>query len=265
MNDEALALFQRRFTQGLLAFGTDVEYASAGYRIHVRNVGISLACALADSFPVTARLVGEDCFAALAGSFVAAHPPTRGWLSGYGADFPDFVATYPPLQDVPYLADVARLEWARIVVAGAADEPGLDLNALAALEGEVLLGARLALHAGAVLLTTTFPIAEIWQAHQDSDVDAALAHTEFSGHARDILVVRSEAFEITHAQLSPWDGIFLRAIVNGAPLSVAWSEADRVLAGYDLTQGLLRLTGARALGNIANRNEAVSSLADRRR
>ena len=33
-------------------------------------------------------------------------------LAEYGADFPAFIAGYEAARDLPYLADIARLDWA---------------------------------------------------------------------------------------------------------------------------------------------------------
>src|SRR5262245_48093331 len=77
------------------------------YRNHLR---ISLREALAATFPVIRRLVGEDYFAAVARAFVERHPPRSPVLAEYGADLPAFLAEAP---NAPaYLPDVARLEWA---------------------------------------------------------------------------------------------------------------------------------------------------------
>ncbi|KAG0919362.1 hypothetical protein G6F31_021147 [Rhizopus arrhizus] len=42
--------------------------------------------------------------------FAAATPPSSPVLLHYGAEFPDFIASFPPAEPLPYLADVARIE-----------------------------------------------------------------------------------------------------------------------------------------------------------
>ena len=97
---------------GLVAWnGSDPAHRFAVYR---NNVTSALSDVLADSFPVTQQLVGEAFFRALAQVFVRAHPPRTRVLAHYGHELPEFVAQFPPAAGLPYLADVARLEWQRL-------------------------------------------------------------------------------------------------------------------------------------------------------
>ena len=66
-------------------------------------------------------LVGEEFFRAMAQIHVRAHRPRSPLMFEYGDELPDFIAGFPPAADVPYLADVARLEiaWSRVPPASA--------------------------------------------------------------------------------------------------------------------------------------------------
>ena len=106
--------------------------------------------ALGTRFPATSRIVGEEFFNAMARVFVIAHPPRSPLLMTYGDDFPDFIADFEPAAELPYLADVARLEAARTRAYHAADAVLLDPAAVAATIGQEALGAvRFALHPSA--------------------------------------------------------------------------------------------------------------------
>ena len=63
------------------------------------------------------RLVDKDFFAYAAYKYLREHPPHSRCLVEYGADFADFLARFAPCQDLPYLADVARFEWALNIAA----------------------------------------------------------------------------------------------------------------------------------------------------
>src|SRR5208283_1521990 len=73
-------------------------------------------------------------------------------VNRYGGDMARFLSNYPPARERPYLADVARLEWAIDQANIAADAPALDLPALGAVPVDALGGLRFALHEGADLL-----------------------------------------------------------------------------------------------------------------
>ena len=137
-----LLQLQRTFAARLLegkAKGTSpdgLRVDALGFGVHANNTRVSLRIAVENVYPVTRRLVGADFFTVMAEQFVASHPPNHGWLSAYGADFADFVAQYRPAAELGYLADVARIEWARVRAASAPDAPLLDLTALEFMDPE---------------------------------------------------------------------------------------------------------------------------------
>ncbi|MCG8381316.1 MAG: DNA-binding domain-containing protein [Gammaproteobacteria bacterium] len=81
-------------------------------QIYRNNFYISLSEVLSGVFPVTHALVGETFFAQLCKAFIRQHPPAEGSVTHYGADLPGFIARLSQAESTPYLADVARLEWA---------------------------------------------------------------------------------------------------------------------------------------------------------
>ncbi|MBM3487112.1 MAG: DUF2063 domain-containing protein [Alphaproteobacteria bacterium] len=116
------------------------------FDIHRNNVYASLVEALRTRFPVVERLVGPSFFPAMAASFIDDHPPRSPVLIEYGALMPTFIATFSPAADIPYLADVARLEWLRHAAYHAAEAEPLDPATLADLPESAVGGLRLALH-----------------------------------------------------------------------------------------------------------------------
>jgi len=87
------------------------ERAQRGLGAYAANGGAGAERALASVFPCVVALMGEDAFALLARAYRLAHPPVRGDLALLGEGLADFIAADPQLTDVPYLADMARLEW----------------------------------------------------------------------------------------------------------------------------------------------------------
>ena len=59
--------------------------------------------ALAANFPTVRRLVGDDWFRAAAQAHAATTPPSDARLLHYGDGFPQFLASYPPAAELPYL------------------------------------------------------------------------------------------------------------------------------------------------------------------
>jgi len=76
---------------------------------------------LRDDFPRVAAVLGADRFTALAAAYLERHPSTDPSVRWVGANFADFLAEWGPVDDLPFLADLARLEWTRLAVFDAAD------------------------------------------------------------------------------------------------------------------------------------------------
>jgi len=70
---------------------------------------------------------------------------------------------------LPYLPDMARLEWAVHLAHYAADAQGLAPESLAALHPDQLEAQRFRLHPACVLLASSWQVAALWQAHQEGD------------------------------------------------------------------------------------------------
>lgn len=219
---------------------------AAGLAVHAHNVSASLQTAIETAFPVVRQLVGKDFFAAMAEPFVREQPPRRGWLSTYGSEFPDYVATYPPAGGLGYLADVARIEWARIHAANAQDTPGLNLQTLTTTPPDLLGNLRLDLHPAASLIQSAFPMFDIWQAHQGAGREDRLAEIDLAvGQA--VLVTRSGSKEISVVPLDTGDAALLAAVARRANFGSACQAAANAEREYDLSNALVRLAELRAL------------------
>lgn len=141
--------------------------AAARLQVYRNHYRITLVDALAATFPSVQRLVGDDFFGGLARAYIAAHPPAAPCLFEYGATFADFIAGFPPCRELPYLADVARFEWAINAAWHADDAPALSADALAAVAPERREALGLRLHRSVALLESPWPVLRIWHAARD--------------------------------------------------------------------------------------------------
>ncbi|HUP98605.1 MAG TPA: DNA-binding domain-containing protein [Usitatibacter sp.] len=158
-----LARAQSEFLRTLLGEG---EPPDAGAQVYRRNILANAVGALEASYPVVRRLVGESFFREAAVRYALAVPSTSGDLNERGAAFAGFLARYPHAAGLPYLADVARLEWAVHECERAAEEPSLNPSALGAVSPEAHGAIRLQLHPSVRMLASAHPVLAIWQANQ---------------------------------------------------------------------------------------------------
>ena len=114
--------------QGVTAHNSDAPRER--FAVYRNNVVVGLVGALEARFPATRKIVGEDFFKGAAKLFAATQPPRSPLMLFYGDAFPAFLADFEPAREVPYLADVARLEAARTRAYHAADAKPLTPAAL---------------------------------------------------------------------------------------------------------------------------------------
>lgn len=171
-----LSDFQRGFAAALVGRSPDLpdwiadvtrQPAFAVYRNGVMKSAID---ALQANYPAIVRLVGEAWFRAAAAEFVEVDPPTHPLLVDYGVRFADFLRTFEPAADLPYLADVARLDryWTEAHVA--ASVRPFDGTALGPIEPEALATTVLRPHPAARWQWfDTMPIYTLWQRNRTGE------------------------------------------------------------------------------------------------
>lgn len=143
-----------------------------GFAVYRNTVMKGCIDALQANFPTVERLVGEEWLRAAAGVFARGQLPSQPSLLLYGEEFPSFLAAFEPAQEIPYLADVARVDrlWTEAHVA--ADAPALAAAALAALPPPEMSSVGLRLHPAARWIwSDDWPIHALWSRNRSHDAD----------------------------------------------------------------------------------------------
>ncbi len=215
----------------------DTIPADARLRIYRHHVSHSLSAALAATFPTVQALVGEEFFRTLAQSFVAEALPAQPVLAEYGADFPAFIAAYEPARALPYLADIARLDWALNVAFHSPEGRRLAPADLAGIAPDRLPLLSLALPEGASLIHSRYPIDRIWHAAQPG---AAADTVDLDAGRADLLVLR-RADDAAFIVLDGGEAVFVAALAQGTSLEIAAEQAASAEPGFDLSTAFARL------------------------
>lgn len=236
----ALAAAQAEFLAAVLGASEPADPGLAAYR---RSILGARSGALAAAHPVTQRLVGEAFFAEAARRYALSTPSSSGDLHAYGKDFADFLEAYPYAQGLPYLPDVARLEWAVHECSHASDGEGFDVASLAAVPPRDLESLRFTLHPAARLVASPHPVLAIWEANQ-ADRDGTPARLE--GGER--VLVRREGRKVSPVCLGEPEWALLAAFSRGASLGDA--SASLEAAGQALAPALARVAALGALGGF---------------
>lgn len=142
----------------------EIYTPARGLKAYKFNAQAVAERALQAAYPVLTQLLGAQSMQALARAFWHAHPPVRGDLAQWGGALPELVRASKQLADEPYLADVARVEWALHSGASAAD--GVADDASLALLTQVDMGeVQLRLAPGCAVLQSLWPVVSLVNAH----------------------------------------------------------------------------------------------------
>ncbi len=203
--------------------------------IHRVNTHASLVKVLQAAYPVICRLVGESHFNHAAVTYINSHPPRRPQLSAYGWRFAKFLSEFEPAAALPYLPDLARLEWARNLSYFAADAAPFDPAHLEALSADGPDRLTFTLHPAARLVASPYPIQQIWDAAEPNRIDV----DPFDPFATSehVLITRP-TLQVTSQALSPGDFTLVLALGSGATLQQAANAAVAIEPELDLQQVL---------------------------
>lgn len=153
---------QKNFIAALTSHASEIQIYSDSIKAAFQNV-------LKDIYPVCGKLVGETFFLAMTERYIQITPSLSPDLAEYGETFSEFIQRFQPAESLPYLADVARLEWGIHRLFYARDDSPFDLSELVV---ELTAGnPDLVFHLpyDSVLLSSSYPIHQIWKIHQSMD------------------------------------------------------------------------------------------------
>jgi hypothetical protein len=206
------------------------ERAAQGLAAYRGNAGAIAERALAAAFPTVQQLVGDESFAQLARAVWHRFPPQRGDLAQFGAALPGWIEADPQLASEPYLADVARIDWAVHAIEQAADveQPPAGLALLGEMEPARL---RVRLRPGLVLVASPWPVVTIWQAHQRAGEQRfAAVRAAFEARAHETALVTRIGWRAEVKALDAPSAAFTLALQRGVDLGQALDEVGAALA-----------------------------------
>ncbi len=154
-------------------------------------------------------------------------------------NFPAFIAAFEPARELPYLADVARLEAARTRAYHAADATPIDADRFAALDSRTIADICIDMHPSAEIVRSPHPIVTIWAMNSAEQALAPIA----DWRGEDALVARP-CLDVQVRTLPPGGAAFLLALAAGRRLGEAAEAAFADDPDFDLTANLAGLIGS---------------------
>lgn len=245
--DFAAALRDRERTPAVERWlAGDAALVERRLAIYRANMVAAADKALSAAYPVARQVVGAEFFHGLAREYQRGTPSTSGDLTEFGASFHAFLATFEHVQDMPWLPDLARLEWAVHRAYGAADAPEWDAAVLAAVAPDEQAAIRFQWAPGTTLVTSRFPIVHVWTIHQPGYT----GEFNVAWDSAETALVARQGFVVDVTECDAGDATFLEASLAGAPLGDAAAAALARHPDFDLGALLSRAISARLVCGI---------------
>jgi hypothetical protein len=183
---------------------------------------------LREDFPRVLAVLGEEAFAAVGGRYLVRHPSTHPSVRHVGRRFADFLAGEALPR--PYLADLARLEWARGEVFDAPDPEPLRLADLARLAPADWPALRLRPIAACRTVEAAWPVHTLWADGADPDLPPGPT----------VLRVWREGWSVSHAAMGRVEALAFHAVARGEP----FARVCAALGGAADTEAAAREVGS---------------------
>jgi hypothetical protein len=202
--------------------------------IYQANVARRLTAALVSTYPVVCRLVDRGFFDYAANTFIRRTLPSSSCLSEYGEEFPSFLDRFPPAAEIPYLSDVARLEWHIGRVVRGARHPAVPVKTLMKALKRCIKARMDASHIyfrfapNVRFLSSRYAIDTIWKMHQE---EALMNTLSLGSESANLQIGGGDRLCILN--LSPPAWTFRSRLSYGAPLDAAFSSATAMCADFD--------------------------------
>lgn len=238
-----LAQFQNAFVEALYQrpapalLDLTTQPAFAVYRNTVLKGCVDALCA---NFPSVERLVGTSWMRAAASDYALRSPPEDGRLVCYGSDFPDYLGALLNLAELPWLADVARLDHDWLGAFCAEDEPVVEPASLASITpGDLANLCLMPRRPVRWRWCPTHPVYSLWHYNREG-LDW---RDEIPWHGEGALLVGSTE-GVSHQPLEHAGCVFLDACAAGHSLDRASALALEIQTDLDFTDLLGRLMRA---------------------
>lgn len=197
--------------------------------IYRNNFKANLRSALASTYPVLKKLLGPEYFQYLADTYSKKHPPRSGNLRLFGRDLPDFLPSVESAKHLPYLRDVASLEWACSVISLAASPTYSDLSSIETLAFDSIANLHFGARLSSRVVRSRYPVFSIWLRNQDTYIGNQTVN--LADGAQSVMVVRPDR-ELELWPLDEAETVFAEALIKGATLAEAVDAVS--LGGHEI-------------------------------
>lgn len=165
-------------------------------------------------FPRVASILGCERIHDVVSAYLARHPSTSPSLRHLGQFFPSFLQDCAETADLPFLSDVATLEWARLNVFDAADAEPLRIEHLQTITQDAWPTLKLRVIPAFQIMQSAWPVHEIWKRVEENS-----SAPEDIVPAETMLRVWRREFMVYHTKIDNVEQTALTSILAGEPFA----------------------------------------------
>src|ERR1700722_7572830 len=162
-------------------------------------------------YPALLALIGEESFEALGRAYVQAHDSSFASIRFYGGELDALLAALPDYASQPWLAELARFEWAMNAVFDSADGPSIGVQALGQVPPQNWATLGFDVHPAVRRLDLAWNAPALWRALTDAAPPPA---PTAQGHPVPWLLWRNE-LQIFYRPLTALEAEALDAVRQG--------------------------------------------------
>jgi hypothetical protein len=187
----------------------------ARWEIHVSGYVSRMAEALQNDYPAVHRIVGSRVFRDLARRYLGTHPSRSFDLGRAGQYLPAFLRDDTLSERLPFLPDLARLEWAIADACVAVDAEPLRWRQLTAFDPATILDLQLKLIPGTSWIGSDYPLLDLWECRnlQDHEISIPVEGRE------SIVLVHRSGLAVRCRSLRPEQAMLLAIVRRGCSLA----------------------------------------------
>src|SRR3989338_1885656 len=122
--------------------------------------------ALAEVYEAIHHFLGKEAFVDLTECYITAHPSHSYNLNFIGSQMPGFIGRTPYVEKLPFLPDLAKLEWQVAQSFHSFEGPVFDPSTLASYSEEDREKIRIIFQPSVRVVSSSWPILDIWNARK---------------------------------------------------------------------------------------------------
>lgn len=181
---------------------------------------------LKSDFPCVASLLGCERFHEIVSHYLARHPSTHPSLRYLGRLLPNFLKDCAETVDLPFLSELATLEWARVEVFDDLDAEPLQMEHLQHFAPDEWPVLKFQVIPACRILQCEWPVHAIWQA---AEAENALSIVKDIYPEKTTLRIWRANFSIYHTKMDSSEHIALNCLLADQPFASVCAALEDLL------------------------------------